>query len=414
MRWLRGTGMKTARRVLRAAASLRPPAAGALAAVAAVAAAAALTGPAPAGAEEPDEVPLWDLRSELDFEPADPVPGRRLYYEALSITPGRARVVLRAAADLEIRARAFGGPGGRELRFWGAAALDAGETLTYSLPLVGDEPSLTFSWEDGIGQGGALSITAERIPHPLPAIEGEICDLAVTSVAWTPGAVRGTVSATCAARLDERLRVSTAVGHELIGVDAAIDSQVDSISGTLTLTDGGYTATAALVPGGQAAFTLPIARGEALRSVRIEAALTASLSVPMPRLVRLTRHPARTDTRTRTVNLLRPGTGRTVTRTVTVTHADGTKTRHDISAYLSIPSKVITRHVSVSVYHPGHVRAVTEDRPDLARDRTETLALSFDVGADAAYAAMTYPSPAPDHPPGTHRALIPGELLGWP
>ena len=68
------------------------------------------------------------------------------------------------------------------MRFWSAAALDEGGTVSYSLPLAGDEPSLTLSWEDGIGQGGAVTIREERIPHPLPAVDGELCDLEVTSL----------------------------------------------------------------------------------------------------------------------------------------------------------------------------------------------------------------------------------------
>ncbi len=385
---------------------------------AAALAAAAIAAPDPAAAQDPgadpEEVPLWDLSAELEFEPADPVPGRRLYYEELRIVPGRAHVRLRAATDLEVRARAFGGPGGRELRFWGAASLDVGAAVSFSMPLVGDSPSLTFSWVDGIGQAGALSITAERIPHPLPAAQGEICDLAVTSVSWRPGRIEGTVAATCAKRLDERVRVWTAVGHERIGMDAGIDSAVDSVSGTLTVTDGGFTASSALAPDSEASFSLPVARGESLRTVRLDAALSADLSVPLPRLVRLTHRPARSEVRTRTVSLLRPGTGRTVTRTVTVTHPDGTKTKHDVSAYLSIPSKVITRQVSVSVYHPAHVRAKTEARSDLARTRSGTVALGLAIGADADYAAMSYPAPPPADPSSTQRRAQPGELVGWP
>ena len=62
----------------------------------------------------------------------------------------------------------------------------------------------------------------------------------------------------------------------------------------------------------------PVARGEAVRTVEIGVNLSAILSVPVPDLVRLTHHPQRTEDRTRTVRLWRPGTGRTVSRTVTV------------------------------------------------------------------------------------------------
>ena len=46
----------------------------------------------------------------------------------------------------------------------------------------------------------------------------------------------------------------------------------------------------------------------------------------MPPLARLTHHPERTEHRTETVYLVRPGTSETVSETVTVTNADGTTT----------------------------------------------------------------------------------------
>ena len=130
-------------------------AAGVAALSAAALAAMALAAPPPASGQEPEleDIGLWDMESEIEFEPKEPVPGRRLYIEELRVAGDRAHVTLRAATGLEIRVRAFGGLWGRELRFWSAAALAERETVSYSLPLVGDEPSLTFSWEDGIGQG---------------------------------------------------------------------------------------------------------------------------------------------------------------------------------------------------------------------------------------------------------------------
>ena len=163
--------------------------AGVVALSAAALAAMSLTAPAPAYGQEPEdpEFGLWDLEHEIDFEPRDPVPGRRLYVEELRVTGDRAHVTLRAATDLEIRVRAFGGLRGREMRFWSAAALTERGTISYSLPLSGDEPSLTLSWEDGIDQGGAVTKRAEQIPYPLPVVDGELCDLAVTSLFWRPG-----------------------------------------------------------------------------------------------------------------------------------------------------------------------------------------------------------------------------------
>ena len=392
--------------------------AGVVALSAAALAAMSLTAPAPASGQEPGEAEpgLWDLESEIDFVPREPVPGRRLYVEELRVTGDRAHVTLRAATDLEIRVRAFGGLRGREMRFWSAAALAGREAVSYSLPLSGDEPSLTLSWEDGIGQGGAVTIRAGQIPYPLPQAQGELCDLSVTSLSWRPGLIEGTISSECVDEVDEVVRVWTAVGHDLIGVDALIESDVTLITGTVSVTDGGYSLTAALVPDGETAFALPVARGEAVRTVEIGVDLAATLSVPMPDLVRLTHHPARTEDHIRTVRLWRPGTGRTVSRTVTVSHGSGITTRHTISAYLSVPGTTVTRNVTVRIDHDEHVRAVVETQRPIERTRAEALALSASLGADAPFRPMVYPEaeigtePARQRPVSASRMR---ELFGW-
>ena len=82
---------------------------------------------------------------------------------------------------------------GAWLRFWGSATLAEGESTDYSLPLHGPAPSFTVSWEDTLGQAGALTVKPEQIPYPLPAALGELCDLRMTSLGWTPGAVSGVI-----------------------------------------------------------------------------------------------------------------------------------------------------------------------------------------------------------------------------
>ena len=140
-----------------------------LAGVAALSAAAlvamSLTSPPPASGQEPEfeDIGLWDLESEIDYEPATRSPGAGST-TSTAVEGDRAHVTLRAATDLEIRVRAFGGLWGRELRYWSAAALDERGTVSYSLPMAGDEPSLTLSWKDGIGQGGAVTIEESRSP----------------------------------------------------------------------------------------------------------------------------------------------------------------------------------------------------------------------------------------------------------
>ena len=154
----------------------RKPRMGWMAVVAVVMVAAAATVPQAALADD-----HW--RDEIDFEVREPVPGRRIFVEGLTVSGDRAAVTLRAATALDIRVRAYGGPQGSWLRFWGSASLAEGERADYSLPLHGPAPSFTVSWEDSLGQAGALTFKHEQIPYPLPAIDGELCDLRMTSLA---------------------------------------------------------------------------------------------------------------------------------------------------------------------------------------------------------------------------------------
>ena len=168
-----------------------------MAAVALAAAVATVPQSALADGHEP-----W--RDEIEFEITEPVEGRRIFVEGLLTVSGdRALVTLRAATDVDIRIRAFGGPDGTWLRFYASDQLDEGEIGRYRFPLHGSTPSLTVSWEDGLGQAGALTVESDRIPHPLPEIEGELCDLRMTSLGWTPGAVSGVVESECVPTIKE-------------------------------------------------------------------------------------------------------------------------------------------------------------------------------------------------------------------
>ena len=90
----------------------------------------------------------------------------------------------------------------------------------------------------------------------------------------------------------------------------------------------------------------------------MEAALSASLSVPLPPLVRLTHHPHRVESRTETVSLLRPGVSRYVSRTIPVAlPPDGTVVNYTIGATLSVPSETVQQDVTLEIDHPEHVRA---------------------------------------------------------
>ena len=110
-------------------------------------------------------------RDEIDFEITEPVEGRRIFVEGLTVSGDRALATLRAATDVDIRIRAFGGPDGTWLRFWASDRLDQGEISRYRFPLHGPVPSFTVSWEDALGQAGALTVEHDRIPYPLPEVE---------------------------------------------------------------------------------------------------------------------------------------------------------------------------------------------------------------------------------------------------
>ena len=356
---------------------------------------------------------------DIDYEPAEPVPGRRLYFEGLRVSDDRAEVSLRAATDLKLRVRAYGGREGSALRFFGIANVAEGENISYSLPLSGDSPSLTFSWEDGIGQAGAFAIEEAMLPFPLPEVDGEICDLRVTSLGWTPGTVEGAVEADCATAVEEVVALQTVAGHADIVETTTMEAEVMVVAGTVTVTSGASHASVPFVPDGESLFSFPVATDEATHSLTVEANLEAALSVPIPPLVTLTHIPQRTEYRTETVRLLRPGTSETVSETVTVTHDDGTRTQHVVSATLSIPSKTVSRNVTMTIVHPERVDAVIEEREPLTPIRTERLSLHASVGSDDPYAVFTTPQAEPEEEKAEQRPLTDEEanilfdLWGW-
>ena len=133
-------------------------------AVLAVLALAVVTLPQVALADGHEEDERW--RDEIDFEVDEPVEGRRIFVERLSVSGDRAALTLRAATALDIRVRAFGGPEGSWLRFWGSATLTEGERVDYSLPLHGPVPSFTVSWEDTLGQARGADLRGSTASLP--------------------------------------------------------------------------------------------------------------------------------------------------------------------------------------------------------------------------------------------------------
>ena len=356
-------------------------------------------------------------RDEIDFELTEPVEGRRIFVEGLTVSGDRAAVTLRAATALDIRVRAFGGPQGTWLRFWGSAILDEGERIDYSLPLHGPAPSFTVSWEDTLGQAGALTVEQERIPYPLPVVEGELCDLRVTSLGWTPGAVSGAVESECAARVEEPVELQTVAGHESVTETALMDAQVTAITGTLSAAIGASQASESFVPNGETRFRLDVPAGEAIHAVSVDVSLEASLRIPIPPLTQLTHHPERVQQVTRTVHLHRPGDSDYDSQTVTVTNEDGTTESATATAYANVPSATIAREVTVEVLHPEHVKAETVEREPVSRTREEQLSLASGVGADDPFAVLVLPEPEPEDPPAEQEPAdgLRGwfEALGW-
>ena len=354
---------------------------------------------------------------EIEFQPPEPVPGRRLFVEGLSVTGDRAAVTLRAATALDIRVRAYGGPEGASLRFWGSATLAQGERIDYSLPLHGPQPSFTVSWEDGLGQAGALTVNHEQIPYPLPAIDGELCDLRMTSLGWTPGAVSGVIESECEARVEELIELQTVAGHADVTETALMDAQVTAIAGSVAAATGASHVSVPFVPNGETRFRLGVPTGGAIHAVTVDVSLEASLRIPMPPLTQLTHHPARVQHVTKTVHLHRPGDSDSDSETATATCDDGATSSATATAYAYVPSATIAKRVTVEVLHPEHVKAETVERSPISASRDESLTLESGVGSDAPFEALVLPEPEPEDPPaeqepadGLRRWF---EQLGW-
>ena len=378
-----------------------------LAIAAAVALAAAVAVPQAALADDHEP---W--RDEIDFEVTEPVEGRRLFVEGLTVSGDRAAVTLRAATPLDLRVRAFGGPQGGWLRFWGSASLDQGERIDYSLPLHGPNPSFTFSWEDTLGQAGAVTVEGGQIPYPLPAIDGELCDLRMTSLGWTSGAVEGVIESECVSTIEHPVELQTVAGHESVTETALMDAQVTAITGTVAAATGASHASVPFVPGGETRFRLPVGAGMAVHPVSVDVSLEASLSIPIPPLTRLTHHPERVEQVTRTVHLHRPGDSDSDSETATATCDDGATSTATATAYAYVPSATIAKEVTVTIVHPEHVKAETVDRQPIAGSRGETLALASGVGSDAPFEVLVLPQPEPVEPPAEQEPAD-GDLSDW-
>ena len=328
---------------------------------------------------------------EIEFQPPQPVEGRRLFVERLSVTGDRAAVTL---------------------RFWGSASLAEGERIDYSLPLHGPAPSLTFSWEDELEQAGAVTVEGGQIPYPLPEVEGELCDLRMTSLCWTPAAVSGVIESECEVRVEEPVELQTVAGHASVIETALMDAEVTAITGTVAAATGASQASVPFVPNGETRFRLGVPTGEAIHVVTVDVSLEASLRIPMPPLTQLTHHPARVQHVTKTVHLLRPGDSDYDSETVTVSCGEGATSSATATAYAYVPSVTIAKEVTVDVLHPEHVKAEVVERSPIAKTRNESLSLASSVGSDDPFEALVLPEPEPVDPPA-EQTPADGDLSDW-
>ena len=347
-------------------------------------------------ADDPDDDPedqpygdAWRL-DEIYFVPPNPVPGRRIFIEGLAVSGNHANVTLRAAHELHLRGRAYGGRSGRTLRMGFNTPMSAGQSKSHNLSLDGPSPSFTFSWVDALGRSGAVSLKSGQIPWPLPQADGELCDLEMTSLEWTPGSITGVIASECIAETRQEVDLPVYGGHFSQSVPALLDATVTGITGTVSVSAGSNATSATFVQGGDTNFTLTVPDGKAVHELEITAELTAALNVPRPPMLRTTHHPARTDVYTRRVTC-RCGESSTV------------------------------KTVRIRVHHAEHVRAVKTERGPVTPTRTESIALapvpvtgqvrSLGLGADAPYAGLVVPPPTPK-PPRAQQTTV-GDSTWW-
>ncbi len=348
--------------------------------------------PGSALADDPGEPPYGDAwrLGEIYFEPPDPVPGRRIFIERLTVSGYTATIRLRAAHDLDLKVRVFGGRTGRTLKMGANAAVHSGETKTYNLTLDGPSPSFTFSWTDSLGFSGAVSLKSHQIPYPLPEYDGELCDLEVVSLEWTPDSISGVIASECIAETRQEIDLPVYGGHFSQTVPALLDAEVTEITGTLTVAAGSHRTSAAFTPNGKTRFTLPVPDRKAAHDLEITADLAATLNVPLPPMLQTVHHPARTDVYTRRVRC-------------------------------SCGESTTVKTVTIRVHHPEHVRAVENQRAPVTRIRPESLPLAdgpvsstgqaLGVGADSPFRYLTVPPPKPP-PPQAEQTEV-GDSSWW-
>ena len=364
------------------------------------------------GAEDEPEPKGW-TSPEIEFQPPLPVEGRRLFVEKLEIFEDRAVVDLRAAAGIDLAARTFSGTDRSLPVHHASARLEQGAVATYETPIGGPSPSMVFSWRDDLGFSGALALKDGQIPHQLPEMEGDLCDLRLLWLKWTPGMVEGAVESRCVPRIDETFDVTVVTGHASVELKSVMDAKVEAVAGRLAVEGGGAHERFPFIADGETRFSLPAGSEERSLDLTIEAVLRASLSVPMPPAVHLTHHPERIEMVSGTVPVICPGTSKVFEETVEVELPDGEILEHEVSRTFSIAETRRDETVTLPYFHEEHVRAEVSERSPERRTRDEEIVAEVSIGTDDPFEVFA-PSPPPPPPDISRQAPAgPGLLDRW-
>ena len=143
-------------------------------------------------------------------------------------------------------------------------------------------------------------------------MEGELCDLRVTSLGWTPGAATGVIDSECVTEIEETVDLQTVAGHADVTQTTVMEAEVMAITGNR---HGGEWSIGYERPvrprRGYSLFPLPSRLARRFMQWTVETSnWRPTLSIPVPPLTQLTHHPERTEYRTKMVSLYRPGTSR--------------------------------------------------------------------------------------------------------
>ncbi len=333
--------------------------------------------------------------SEVGLELPPPVLGRRVFIEGIAVSGDRAQVSVRAATDVSLIARAFGGDDGEDVRFVEQASLRQGATATFDVPLSGDKPSITLSWVDSLGQAGGFSLSGEQIPHHFPSLDGELCDVELTALSLSRTGVGGSLTTTCERQVMETMELRTVSGPDPVEVLTVREAEVTGITGRLHVRLGNDEATVPLIADGTTSFSLALAPAEAVHDVSLSVDMRGTLRVPQPPLVEVSTVPERTVLQSHVVSVLRPGVSRNVRETWLIECEDGTEELHSLSAWLSIPARTIDITTRVPVTHKAYVTAKIVERETAMSWRDETVHLQATAWADAPFSVLPLPAPEP-------------------